>query len=335
VILVVQDPEYVAKFLEVFLPYAARRTERVEKANGRFVYYTSAATACSILEKEEVWLRNARLMNDYSEVSYGWQCLLAAWNDPEVQAVMNPIFDQIGPDLKERIETKFTERLQERVFETYIICVSEHGSELKDDHGQLVADEDLHGRLSMWRAYAGDSSVAFVFKNAPFFNDSNAFPAFTSPVMYADTAKFKSEFLNFIKNLEDNIEWLKEQGPVCFVQSMETALVAAILSTKHPAFAEEREWRVIYSPTVMRSDNIKMEVMAVGGIPQRIQKLPLKDIPEAGLVGITIPDFLDRIIIGPTQEPNPIAAALGSLLSNLNVTNPYDRIRISNVPLRK
>ncbi len=206
--MVVQDPKFVAKFLDVFFPYALRRIDRIKKTNGRFVYYTSAATACSILEKEEVWLRNTRLMNDYSEVAHGWQCLRAAWNDPEIQATMNPVFDQIGANLRERIEAEFTQRLQERVFETYIICISEHGSALKDDNGKPVVDEDLHGRLSMWRAYGGDSSVAFVFNNAPFFNDSDAFHAFTSPVMYADSPKFRDEFLSFIRNLTDNIEWL-------------------------------------------------------------------------------------------------------------------------------
>jgi len=319
----------------VFFPYAVRRTDRLKKANGRFVYYTSAATACSILEKEKVWLRNVRLMNDYSEVGHGWQCLQATWNAPEVQDKLNPIFEQIGPNVRKNIETEFSKLFQERVFETYIICISEHGSALKDDRGLPVVDEDLHGRLSMWRAYGGDSSVAFVFNSAPFFSDGDAFGAFTSPVMYADAAKFKDEFLSFIESLADNIEWLKAMGTEFFVRSMDTALVAAILSTKHPAFAEEREWRVIYSPTVMASENIKMEVKVVDGIPQRVQLLPLKDLPEAGVIGITVPDLLDRIIIGPTQEPNPIAAALGSLLSGLKISNPYDRIWVSDVPLRK
>lgn len=333
--MVVQDPNEVANFLDVFFPYAQQRIDRVKQTNGRFVYYTSAATACSILEKEEVWLRNTRLMNDYSEVAHGWTCLRDAWDDPEVKAAIEQVFDQIGPNLRERIETKFNTRIQDRILETYIICLSEHGSALTDYDGQLVVDEDLHGRLSMWRAYGGDSSVAFVFNNDPFFSDNDAFHAFTSPVMYADPPKFRGKFLSLIENLADNIEWLKEMGPDNFVSSMEAVLVAAILSTKHPAFAEEREWRVIYSPSVRPSQAIKMEVMAVGGIPQRIQKLPLKDIPDAGLVGITIPDFLDRIIIGPTQEPNPIAAALATLLSDLKVPDPHARIRISYVPLRK
>lgn len=333
--MVVQDTTLVTKFSDVFFPYAMKRIDRVKKTNGRFVYYTSAATACSILEKKEVWLRNTRLMNDYSELAHGLKCLQEAWDDLEVQAEMNSVFDQIGPDVRERIQSEFNSRLLERVLETYILCISEHGSALRDDDGHLIVDEDLHGRLSMWRAYGGDSSVAFVFNNAPFLNESDAFHAFTSPVMYADPPKFREEFLCFIKNLAHNIEWLKEMGPDIFVSSMEAALVAAILSTKHPAFAEEREWRVIYSPTVMRSEHIKMEVIAVGGIPQRIQKLRLKNNPDAGLVGITIPEIVNRIIIGPTQEPNPIAAALVTLLSDLRVPDPHDRIWVSGVPLRK
>ena len=37
----------------------------------KFAYYTTADIAKKILEKKEIWLRNAHVMNDYSELSYG------------------------------------------------------------------------------------------------------------------------------------------------------------------------------------------------------------------------------------------------------------------------
>lgn len=41
----------------------------------RFVHYTSADTAKKIIEKEPVWMRQSRCMNDFMEVDYGIDCL--------------------------------------------------------------------------------------------------------------------------------------------------------------------------------------------------------------------------------------------------------------------
>lgn len=329
------DPELISKFLEVFFPYAKERTDKFKKENGRFAYYTSADTASKILKNKEVWLRNARLMNDYSEVTHGADCLQKTWDDSEINTRIAQLCARIGSDVMEQIRQDVGNSFAERVYQTYIICVSEHGSALLDDNGQPVKDEDRYGRLSMWRAYGGDTNVAFLFKNAPFFNDNVALPAFTSPVLYADQEKFKQKFMLFLDNLEANIDWLKEMGANNFVRTMNDALVTAMLSTKHPAFAEEREWRIIYSPTVWPSENMKPSVEVIGGIPQHIIKLPLKDIPDQGLTGITLPDFLDKIIVGPTPEPIPIADALASLMSKAGIPAPNERISISDIPLRR
>lgn len=52
----------------------------------------------------------------------------------------------------------------------------------------------------------------------------------------------------------------------------------------------------------------------IQGVPQPIYKIPLKDIPDE-LVGIEIPALLDRIIIGPTRDPQPIWEAFKDLLA--------------------
>lgn len=56
----------------VFFPYHATRTQTVLAAGDRFVYYTTADTAMRILKSREFWLRNALLMNDFSEIAHGW-----------------------------------------------------------------------------------------------------------------------------------------------------------------------------------------------------------------------------------------------------------------------
>jgi hypothetical protein len=46
--------------------------------------------------------------------------------------------------------------------------------------------------------------------------------------------------------------------------------------------------------------------------------IPLTDIPEKGLHGITIPALNDRIIIGPTKDPLVMREAFIDLLGQLD-----------------
>lgn len=146
---------------KIFFPVAHRRRIAAIENGLRFAYYTSASTASSIIANEEVWLRNARLMNDYSEVNYGQDCLFRTWKDKIVSAELTILFEKIGPNVKQMIEQMFDNDQGVRVLDTYMLCISEHDS--------ATLQEDRYGRLSMWRAYGGETNVALVMNNAPFF----------------------------------------------------------------------------------------------------------------------------------------------------------------------
>jgi hypothetical protein len=64
------------------------------------------------------------------------------------------------------------------------------------------------------------------------------------------------------------------------------------------------------------------EICTIGGIPQPVYKIPLRNIPEEDFVGVEIPELLDRIIIGPTEYPDAIQEAFTDLLSTCGVENP-------------
>lgn len=133
-----------------------------------------------------------------------------------------------------------------------MISVSEHGS---DD-----VDEDRYGRLSMWRAYGGATNIAFVFNSAPFLRPSNALNAFTSPVLYKDIEGFKLDFLELVESLETAEDLLAALPPGELHGRVAEAFHNAVLSTKHPGFKEEREWRVIHSPTLRASNKLRPTV---------------------------------------------------------------------------
>jgi hypothetical protein len=107
------------------------------------------------------------------------------------------------------------------------------------------------------------------------------------------------------------------------------------LSTKHPGFHEEREWRVIYSPSFQKSDRLSTEIVSINGTPQSICKIPLRDVREEGLFGLELPELIDRVIIGPTKFPVGIYDALVTVLTDAGIKNAASKVIVSDIPLRQ
>lgn len=325
------DPDVKKIIRETFFPYALQKLEDMKKNNTRFVHYTSAENAINIIDGKQVWLRNTNLMNDYREVQHGERCLIDSWNDDAVGGKLRAALNQILKGLSGKILQRHIDGERKRSLDTYMIAVSEHGNE--------NSREDLYGRLSMWRAYGGNTNVAFVFKNDPFLKESDAVDAFTSPVLYADSDSFKPNFLQIVENIERNIGMLRFAGEDVVSHLMLTTMHFAALSTKHPGFSEEREWRVIYTPDFFERKSpkslLESKIVSLGGVPQRIFSLKLEDIPEEGFIGATLPELLVEIIIGPTQFPWPIYDALVEKLHKAGVADAESRVRVSNIPLRR
>ena len=108
-----------------------------------------------------------------------------------------------------------------------------------------------------------------------------------------------------------------------------------ILCTKHPGFHEEREWRAIATPQIWPTPHCTFDIEVIHGTPQRVLKLDLKNHPEEGLLGLAIPELVDRIIIGPCQFPAIVRAAFIDLLQEAGVSNASEKVVLSDIPLRQ
>lgn len=309
------------------MPHAFKRISEIRENGAKFAHYTSAYAATQIIEKQTVWMRNALVMNDFSEIQHGQNCLKQSWDDEKVGGRLKALLNQIQPGLADMVSQDFDRRLYDRRFQSYLTSFSEHGD--------ATLDEDRYGRLSMWRAYGGDTNVAFVFNNRPFVSESDALSAFTSPVLYCDAERFKLHFLQMVIGLEAKIEPLQTAGAEFVVRALTWAFHFAVLSTKHPGFAEEKEWRVIYSPTMLKTDRIPFDIETVGGVPQRVHKLRMMNYPDDGFTGATLPELLEEIIIGPTQSTWTIYDALVAKLEEAGVKDAESKVRVSDIPLRR
>ena len=266
-------------------------------------------------------------MNDFMEIRHGQNCLVEAWNGANGGAQLQVLLEELETGLSHKIENQFSRYRGERDLQSFLISVSEHGNS-RDS-------EDKYGRLSMWRAYGGNTNVAFVFKNKPFIMGPEDLNAWSSPVLYQDADGFKDEFLTMVKGLEDSFEFLKTIDVREVEEWLVWAFHFATISTKHPGFAEEREWRIIHSPSMYPSSRIDYSIETIRGVPQKVYKLPLKNVSNEGLTGATLPELIEKIIVGPTENPCQIREALALKLEEKGVSNAWEKVIISDIPLRK
>ncbi|WP_375250417.1 DUF2971 domain-containing protein [Sphingomonas sp.] len=316
------ENEAITALQELAFPYETRRFQEVFQKGLKMAHYTTAENAALILKNKTLWLRNAQLMNDFSEVAYGTACLIAALQmgiGAQLEAALNGAHPGLWNAIADFIyKVEWQSRTQ-----TYLTSLSAHDP------------EDFLGRLSMWRAYGGPTSgVALIFNTEVFENDAGQLNTYSSPVAYGNEAVLFSNLKEVADGLTANIDTIK-QVPFQNAQSIITnALQFATLSFKHPAFVEEQEWRVIHRPLSDPSPFIQTSIETVRSIPQMICKVPLWDQPGLNMPWMNLDRLLDRIIIGPCVYPNQVAWAFQEILRELGI-NAAGKISIAAIPLRQ
>ena len=303
----------------IFLPGNLERLAEVESDNRKFAYYTTADTAMKIIENEEIWLRNATVMNDFSEISYGLALMRQALSGPSgnmfstaANTVFHGVMDKIMP-LLSQMEWPW------RV-ETYLSCLSLHES-----------SEDQNGRLSMWRAY-GD--VALIINNTPLTAVTDRLGVYSTPVHYLDQRGAEERLQNVAQAIVVNHEFLGKRGEEDFINNTVFMVFLAAIGTKHPGFSEEKEWRIYFRPAEHPNSILTKQVVVIYHVPQEIWALPLRHDPDNGLHRADVPSLLDKIILGPTPYPYVSARAFVEVLDRAGVEQASSKVIVSDIPLR-
>lgn len=267
-------------------------------------------------------MRSTTTMNDYLEIEYGRELLISELSS-SVGLKLQSAVDLCHPGVFDEAWGLVVAWLPGFKFDTYITCVSEHD-----------ASEDEIGRLSMWRAYGGKTGVALVINGAVFDLQTNALGAYSSPVSYFNKAQFSEAIVTVAENIAKNKDNVSSMQRELVKNLLFTMFRFSVLCTKHPGFAEEREWRIVASPALHRSELLERDIAIVRSVPQPILKIPLQDQPSQGVVGLAIPDLIDRLIIGPCEFPHVTRSALWTALQEAGIDDPNPRIIESNIPLR-
>jgi hypothetical protein len=302
--------EHFRKLEAVFMPHAYKRRQAMIDGKQRFVHYTNADAAMSIISNKEFWLRDTRCMNDFTEVRHGYEKLHAYFNNGTNRDEFFKIIDVSHPGAGKEAIALFDKWWPHIPDNTYISCLSEH-----DD------SEDHLGRLSMWRGYGhGTAGIAIIFR-IPLERQLEALKVFLSPVAYLSAIDAEVETVK--TNVAANLDLLKATPREFIIGTIYAMLLMSSVSLKHVGFAEEREWRLIHTPMQFPSKTAYPNIVSLGGLPQTVYKLPFKNSPEIDIQGIELPEVIDRIIIGPslsTYQFSVIAQSSGNgrhFVSNL------------------
>lgn len=326
-----EEIETNEKITAIFNPSMVRARDDLFRNSHKLVHYTSAEVAIEIIRHSRVWMRSTLCMNDLSEVRHGMQMMrrFFAPVDPERSPDLGQIaffraLDEVHPEAGAKSLELLNGWANTIEVGTFITCISEHPS-----------SEDAHGRLSMWRAYGkGSVGVAMVLNPEPFRATSDVLKAYAAPVSYLSAVQFLAIMQEVTSNIGRDKDFLRTVDLSAVVGAVFNLFLFGVTCTKHPGFGEEREWRLIHVPAMHQSPVLERSIKNVGGVPQPVYEIPLKNRPEEGLVGIEIPELIERVIIGPTEFPVAVRDALITELAAANVPNAAQKVSVSAIPLR-
>ncbi len=186
----------------------------------------------------------------------------------------------------------------------------------------------------MWRAYGGASGVAIVIKSSALLLSYEGLGVYSSPVAYLDAAGFETKLAEVLDGWEAAKDILKQYSRDELLWRVMNMFRFAVLSTKHPGFVEEREWRLIHFPQIegVGKHVLKPCIKTIRGVPQPVRRLPLDG--SEGAEGIKLSSIIDLVVIGPTQFPQVIREAFIDALTRRGVEDPSSKIVVSGIPLR-
>jgi hypothetical protein len=175
-----QQFELAIRLESIFMPYARKQRQefygedKVHQTQARFVHYTSAEGALSIIKSMRIWMRNTNCMSDYREVQPAFDIFSSFFADDTKRAAFIGALDACASGAAQEAIDLFNQSWKDIRFNSYISALSEHDKK-----------EDLYGRLSMWRAFGGNVGRVGIAFNVPWFSGVTvALHLLFSPVAY-------------------------------------------------------------------------------------------------------------------------------------------------------
>lgn len=204
---------------EIFLSYYLKERNRIYKNGISLAHYTNILPGYLILKSKEIWLRNITKMNDYMEVKWGLELfkIFLYDNDMLLYRRLTTILAKAHKDNNywEQVIDELIDNFYEKyAINTYILSLTENINK--------NLNEDLFNK------FCRDQGLIFVF-NSNYYGKFNKILNL-SRVAYFNGLGFKNKFIDFIKNIENNVDLIKKNKLENVEEAFKKAIFYAILS---------------------------------------------------------------------------------------------------------
>lgn len=310
----------------VFLGSLSSQFDELENNKAvTLAHYTSARVLLEILSTKQVWMRNARCMNDFSEIDYAVGLVRQYFNDEKRQKRFQETCNKCHPSSFEELGRLLDGHLPSIYNHTYITCLSLHGV------------DDSIGRLSMWRGYGGSDVAAAVVVNKETVVRDGPYGLQGYPVQYYRKEEFFAEIDGRVDIIEKNIDEIASAPFNNFRSTLFGVFQVLLATIKHPGFSEENEWRLLYTPNLYPSKDLEKTKIQVtlNGMPQSVYKIPIDGEPFNEGRAATIDNLVGKIIIGPCNEAGVAVAAIQDALKNAHHRSAESIVHFCGIPYRE
>lgn len=294
-----------------------------------FAHYTSLQAYEKIIIGENFLFSNPLLMNDTQELMFG---LNLGRNLLENFQPDKNFLDKIGGKsefskiLKNFIHL-FDTYENSQLNNTYVLCFSEYNE-----------TDYPHGSLSLWREYGAKGQGAALVFDKNFLKYNKASTLLFSKVKYASDNNRKGllkkvyiKIFDNIKNSTINEKYLKLAGQVLFSLTLLFSLLH-----KNNAFAEEKEWRLIYLPIFDPEQKFrdKFTYLVINNTMQPRLDFKIEPLDTNPDNDFTFDNALHRILLGPSHTSPLAFEATKNMLRKLGKEHLIKKLRASEIPYR-
>lgn len=288
-------------------------------------HYTSIHTLERVLKTEEVWFSNPLFMNDIEEMRFGFNTARDEFLLSE--AVRKGCETDERTDRVQQTYLHYFSKFEDvHALDVYVFCLSEHEK------------DDTDGRLSMWRAYAKNGNGAAIVFDTGALEYINGSPLAVAKVEYLTVEDRKQWIRKKIDEWALLVQQCKIETDRLYLPVYYLFHILSIyaLTTKHRGFAEEQEWRIVYTPD--RDDSKLLasrfsHIVTDRGIEPKL-KLPIAPIKGVTGDNLSLRAITDRVILGPSMSSPLARNALIQMLQREGKNWLINKIYSSSIPFR-
>lgn len=297
---------------------------------GRFAHYTSATVATQILDNQEVWLRKIEHMSDDTELMIGAAVWQFTFGSSPIGRELRSRFLTVGVD---PLWPGYLREAQGKLSaDTYLTCFTEHP---KREHESYSA---RHGRHDMHKNYGGWDGVALVFTpgalllNADSPDEAPLTPLIVNPMRYLSPEHPLPEAKRMLQKWDTLAPLGHLPASEDLAEFVRYWAMFTLMTVKHPTYEHEHEWRVIYSPSLIRewglpdTSGIEIADREIRGRSESVCIVHLDQLSAAGFPGLGRTEFLDQVIVGRCRLPEYVHSVMFAAVTRLGFQDAAARV---------